>query len=206
MKALIELREEGFPILTYTDDAGGVIEKEILPDTLYQLIGDSIMEPDWIETPLLPSGCIRYAQQGTQQKFLIYVPQGGRDTWLYNQRIKDLPFPHLIFGFVLEERVVVRKYVVAVKESLLTNETELYRYPYSNVYQDARTCWDGLPEIQEVFQIGTLPELFFASPDNGHLYERQGYRELLERSQGKQFPYDTLIERGETLADLWARL
>lgn len=203
----IGMPEKGFPLLRYTDEAGGVIEKEVLPEALYQLIGDSLVEGEWQETPLLPSGCFRYARYGGKQKILLFVEGGSRDTWLFDQRIVGLPFPNLVFGFVLDGQVVTRKYVVAVKTSRLTMETELYKYPYSNVYDDARACWEGLPEIQEVFQAGTLPDLFFASPDNGHLYgNSQGYRVLIEDSKGKPFLGDSLVKRDETLSQLWARL
>lgn len=207
MSTTIELPDEGFPIVRFKDSSGGIIEKVIMPDDLYRLIANSTVEEEWFETPTLPTGCIRYAKSGVRQKILLFVPGQARVTWFFDQRINDLPFPNLVFGFVLDGQAVVRKYVVAVKESRLTTETELYNYPYSNVHHDAQTCWNGLPDIQEAFQCGTLPDLFFASPDNGDLYGNSlGYRALIEESKGKPFLGDSLVKRNETLAQLWARL
>jgi len=200
----------------FVDDEGGVIEKEVLPEKLHMLIdaAEANLSTVWREGPWLPKNCLRHATGNGGQKVLIHVPSGLRDTWLFDQRIQNLPFPDLIFGFVLNGTAVSKKYVVAVKDLFIQPNTQLYRYPYSNVYDDALACWNDVPEIEELWQVNGLPTVFFGCPDNGHLYSpntqtmlNMSYRQLIETMQMKDvFPKDILVSRQETLDDLWQRM
>lgn len=198
------------------DDEGGVIEKDVLPNTLHALIGKALasMDGGWKETPWLPNHCIRYAIANGMQKVLIYVPATRRDIWLYDQKIEKLPFPDIVFGFVINGTAVYKKYVVVIKESFIQPDTPLYRYPYSNVHGDGQACWSDTPAIEDIWQINGLPNIFFTCPDNGDLYfggvnkvSDKPYRQFVESMKGKEFfPKELLMPRNETLADLWKRM
>ncbi len=195
-----------------TDEFGGVFTKEIPLDRLYDLIGKARVEDaavDWVSTPIIDR-CVKFAKASNKYKALIYVPAQNHDIWLFDEKVEGVAFPALLFGFVISDTVIVTRKVVAVKDFVLTEETELFHYPYSNVYEDAKACWDGLPNITEARQLATMPELFFGSPDTMHLGARNtsglGYRELLVANQFKPFPSGILMARKETLHSFWESL
>lgn len=213
-EAIIHCRPSSYPVVKIQDDKGGITEKTVAPEELIRLLSESQVAEDtqWKEMPILPEHCYRYTESkdGEIYKALLLLPAHNRDTWLFDSRIEGVAFPTLMFGFVVKGEVVHEKYVVAIKDDLVTDNTPVYHYPYSNVYNDARACWSDLPRIAEPRQLGTLPELFFASPDTLHLGAKNSsgleYRELLEKYRGQRFPREFLIPRNETVIQFWERL
>lgn len=216
-EAIIRLRPSSYPVIQVIDEKGGKIERTIAPEELVRLLSESQIDVNsWNESPILPENCYRYTENTTHNayKVLLKIPPQNHDTWLFDQRIEGMAYPSLMFGFVVMGNRVKEKYVVALlKDDLVTDETPVYFYPYSNVYEDAKACWHELPEIVELRQLGTLPELFFASPDTMELLHGQKrnssgleYREFLTKYQGKSFPTEFLVPRKETVGDFWKRL
>ena len=213
----IQCRPNNYPIVQIHDEQGGKMERPVAPEELVRLLSQSeIVTSKWRDIPILPKNCIRYAEEAYNKnvyKLLLLLPAQNHDIWLFEQKIKGVAFPTLLFGFVVQGYRIKEKYVVALKDELVTDETPLYKYPYSNVYEDAKACWRELPDISEPRELRTIPELFFACPDTTHLYggreqnkSKLPYRDLLLQYQNKAFPINILVPRHETLREFWERL
>lgn len=214
MEMVIRWRDDNFPTVTRIDDGGGEITKLIKPDDLFKLMNMSLVTPrlEFLSSPILPENCLRYGEAPDGfKKVMIKVPEQNHYMWLRDERMEDVAFPSLIFVFALRETTVVGKFVAAVKEDYILGDTPLFRYPYSNVFNDGSCCWSGLPQITDIRQLGTLPELFFASPDTEHNYEKANssglvIRELLEKYRGKRFPKEFLVPLGLTVDQFWNQI
>lgn len=104
---------------------------------------------------------------------IIHVP-GGKYPIFFMEQSHMVAFPSLVFLFKAERNRITKSLVFAVDDSNgLTEESELYHYPYGNVYHDARICWgrNELPKITSLADFGGVVNLFFGSPTNNDLYE-----------------------------------
>jgi hypothetical protein len=166
-------------------------------------------------TPLLPRGGIQYTetQGGWRNYCFMEVPPHRRTVYYHKAVIKNIPFPRLIFGFELmprdEKQTISKVMVAALEDQILTNEdSEVYYYPYTNVQNDYTVCWGGssLPELDRISQLGSIPELFFNSPNSDCYYDSANasklkYRELIEKLKGKTFPDEYLKKTGLKLSE-----
>lgn len=94
--------------------------------------------------------------------------------------------------------------IVCVKDQVLTPETQLFRYPFSNVHKDTSTCWPDLKkyQVKSVAHVGTMPFAFIHSPNNEHLYNGVNLGEKYHELQGKDFDHKTLVPLDFTF-DSW---
>jgi len=143
----------------------------------------------------LPEMCVHQAISIEREHiastiFVLYRPAQVRQIKYYNQDY-TVPFPPMLFKYVLQEKRIVESFVVAVKESLenLNNETPVYDFPLNNVYHDGRICYGNnlLPEIESPKQLSTMPEYFLILPFS------EGTPELYEALKGQdKYPLETL--------------
>ncbi|MFB5268129.1 hypothetical protein ACE41H_15280 [Paenibacillus enshidis] len=166
----------------------------------------------YISTPLLPRDCIRYFQGENGNHFLfLELDPINRTVYYHSSEINDLPFPRLVMAVKLRERDkkyhVDEMYVVAVKEPI-HEDVEVYRYPYTNVYDNYSVCRGTiqLPELLGLSQINFLIRMFYESPNTDSLYEKANssklsFRELTDKIKGENFPDEILISANMTLTE-----
>ena len=79
--------------------------------------------------------------------------------------------------------------IVAVKDAIVKPKTKLFRYPFSNVYASNQACWPELTniKIKNLYELQNLPDLFFNSPANNHLFEGVNLREWFFKLLEKRF-------------------
>lgn len=162
------------------------------------------------------------------------VPNGYYDAWISNiydktfscivtvsqsvypaqyfEKMYRMPFPALVFYFDVKSGVVNKSKCFAMKDTVVTDTTKLYYFPYSNVYDDGNICWgtNQLPELSCLKDIDLLVQLFMGATYNNDLWtiKRVGNHyssvfEMFEKlNNQKIFPADVLQEVYLTVGEL----
>ena len=149
----------------------------------------------------------------------IFLVKGKKRPLLFERANKRLtyivPYPNLLFDTRASENGYVSCRIFAVKDEILTEDTVLYQFPYSNVSDSGHVCF-GTNEIifSEPKEMKTdcerMVDIFFSSPYNGDYYAEKytswlepDMRKLFEKlSSREQFPNEILISKGTTVKDL----
>lgn len=165
--------------------------------------------------PRLPAGTlggVRYAGEDTFY-IEVYVDADIHPTaYLNDDSIVLLPFPSLIFMTEVKSGKMVTSRVYAVKERYraVNDGTELYMFPYGNVYQTGRICWGGnhdVFDVRSITDVELVIERFFSAVMNNDLYQQNTKRniplaQLIDENVKKGcFDSDTLMLMG-TLGNL----
>ncbi|WJV32371.1 hypothetical protein QTG56_23720 (plasmid) [Rossellomorea sp. AcN35-11] len=75
----------------------------------------------------------------------------------------------------------------------LSEESQLYHYPFAHVYENGKVCWGFRNEvINTLAQLRILTRVFLDTPNN-HDLAREGSVERLVKLQRKEFE-DNLLE------------
>ncbi|GGG18306.1 hypothetical protein [Paenibacillus abyssi] len=142
-------------------------------------------------TPILPKGTVLYQEESNGTKIIILErDKAQRNVQFHDSVYEQVGHPKLLFAFAVRGKHIRGCRIFAVKDAVIKPATELYRYPFANVYkEDQRACWPELSgiEINNLFELQNLPELFFNSPANNHLFQGENLREWLMKLQGKDF-------------------
>ncbi|SDO17918.1 E2 family protein D [Paenibacillus sp. yr247] len=163
-----------------------------------------------LSSPVLPKNCAFFEQYGNGKMVVgIEVEKGQHDVVFGDQGqtvYEKVGYPRLLFWFSLYNGKA-EGYVAAVKDAILKDSTELFRFPYSNVNQSGLMCWPTLKQhtIQDLRQLETLPFVFLGAPKNMDLYvsiQGMNLRDLLDRMQHQDFNDDLLVPTNKTIGDL----
>lgn len=128
----------------------------------------------------------------------------------------EIPFPGLMFAAVLREDANGRTFfsmdesrMYALQSPVFNDNTKMYRYPFSNVYEDAHICWGNTLESMSrnnyqmnVMQAASLIEYFLGGENNNDLYNpRYAHRKdknyldnLKDLNKKPLYPSETLQE------------
>lgn len=209
MKAIITL-EENVPAKVQIDNRG--VQRTIfmnmqeLASYMVSSVKDEsveVMEKPKVvmASPTLPPNTAKYAKlsDGTDILFLFH-PETKANVTYHKTEFKDVPFPNLVFCFGVRNEQLVTKTVFAYKDRFLRDETQLYRFPFSNVFEGGRLCYFDNTPIKDLVQLQTFAHRWLNATFNDHLYDEQRctllnkpLREILEMSQGKEFDKDMLV-------------
>lgn len=147
-------------------------------------------------SPLLPKGCFIYQELLDGAKIVgIEVKAQRFDVKYHRNYFEEVGHPKMLFLFVVRGSNILDCKIVCVKDHVLTPDTQLYRFPYSNVHGDTSTCWPDLKSyrVKSIAHIGTLPLTFIQSGSNDHLFQGENLGERLHGLQGEDFNEDELI-------------
>jgi len=172
MSITIDITESGC-LLTRKTPEGGIIARYVNPVDL----GTVLSKQGKLDTGILPPAT-RYFSRGSGAVTMVLEvrPHVRPITTTNGGEMAVVPFPALLFKLVLAENAsaaydVRSVRVVAYKDPALTPGSQLYRFPYGNVYDDGRICWGsiGVPQVKEIVNASAICELFLTSMFNGHL-------------------------------------
>ena len=156
-------------------------------------------------SPLLPKNCFIYQEMMDGALIVGIEVEAQRFNINYHRKqFEDVGHPKLLFLFTVRGQKVLGCRLVCVKDQVLTPETQLYRYPFSNVFEHTGTCWPDLKsyQIKSVAHLGTMPFAFLHSQNNDHAYSGVNLGEKYHDLQGKDFDHDTLAPLNMTF-DEW---
>lgn len=162
-------------------------------------------------SPSLPLNTVKYSKMSDNMEiiFLSYI-ETKADITYHKTAFEDVPFPNLVFCFGVRNNRLIKRHVLCYKDSFLRDNTELYQFPYSNVFIGGNMCYHDNEYVEDLVQLQTLPYRWMHEPFNDHLYNQgrtnkldKSLREIFESTQGQSFNYDMLIPMNITF-DKWA--
>jgi hypothetical protein len=188
----------------------------------------AIMDDASIDTGLLPLygnsyiGIRRYMQ--FKDTHLVFVEaSAGKRKAKYDSGNNDedpsdyiIPHPYLLMAIKLKEtgdgtfKVAITR-LFAMKTPLISDDAQLYKYPYGNVYTSSsgKICWGGYQRqvdrsrYSNIMQSGELVNLFLNTGYNDDLFHREAlpirdvnsFRDVYSHMESKdEYPYETLTE------------
>lgn len=169
---------------------------------LLEIMAPYLKKQRIVKSSILPKNCILYQEELEGTKIVVLeVDKANRNvTYVHEECVfKNVGYPKLLFVFHVLNNRITRKEIMAVKDKVVKPSTEIYQYPFANVHFDSFiTCWSDCPtEIRDLTNVVSLPQLWFDSPCNDHLYRGiKGFKsitEVFEHFQGKDFD-DSLLE------------
>ena len=216
MKTLIEIDDGNFDgkychaaRVQVVDDDGVVEAKYIdIKDLLKVLSGATNSDTVIHRIGKLPQyyydGAINRDGGKLSGKIILIVPKGIRPT-IYEDTKYEIPFPTMLFYFVISDgRVSVTK-VYALKGKSYKEDTVLYNYPFGNVsLHSHQVCWGSnlLPDVKELPSLNVICSLFYNSASNNDYYtpresttwDYSNLREVYEKIKSrKEFPERVLV-------------
>jgi hypothetical protein len=158
---------------TNKKDDGTVTTKHITRGSLLSSITSGMT----LKTDLLVRGTRFYF--GEPEKYIVgieSVPKVRPLLFGYEEPYKKLyvPYPPCLFFFKVVNGVVNETYLFSLRNSIMSYNDSLYRFPFGNAYDDGRVCWGyaGSGEaLKSPMQLGSHLAAFFDSPYNGDLQE-----------------------------------
>jgi hypothetical protein len=174
----------------------------VLPSELAAIFIQSAEIDDLIyQTPVLPKNCIYCAELYNGAVCVVMEREKcRRDLKYHNTLFKEVGFPKLVFGVVVKNGEIIKTMLCAATDYLIKPESQLYLYPFSNVYRhNLEICWGTyqMHSITEPYQVSSLLDVFLSLEMNDHLYPHTGnkpFRELLQDLEGKDFDDGKLLK------------
>jgi len=193
---------------------GLVTVKEILPDDLIKIFGDSSKETRVIDSGFLPENCLSVRVSDNKKDIVLWRPAGYADFTYYNTLYERFPLPRMVFAFWLnpDGRTTSHRLAIIADERP-TPKTRLFVYPFSNVYTHTGICIgaaNSMPVHKSPRTLAALMDFILGLPNNDHNFSANdnrlglGYRDLLEHLKDKDPSYyyeNVLISRNFTLQD-----
>lgn len=114
----------------------------------------------------LPQGFYDGGASDGSYEAIIKVPAGKRPFFYFGKEY-CIPFPELVFHFHQSAGEGRKTKVWAADE-----KGKLYRYPFGNVYNDAKICWgrNVVPKVECLKDFDQLVALFFSASTNDDMY------------------------------------
>ena len=153
----------------------------------------SIMES--VDSPVLPVtkniGTLQHRKLSNGAEFVILVRDAGQfDINYVGQMFKKCGIPKLIFAIKILNNVIQTVFVVAVKDYVVSEESEIFCYPFSNAAagNSGRICYGANKvssvDIQSTVMLHSVPDMFLSMENNNDAYGQNlsglEYRPLLE--------------------------
>ncbi|MCL2637528.1 MAG: hypothetical protein FWD48_04075 [Oscillospiraceae bacterium] len=211
---VIRIKADDSVMVDYVKDKH-IVHKQISAAGIIDALKQSSMTRHIIKSGFLPKGCIAYSQEMEtgNRYFVIEYTERKANIAYQETNYNDFPLPRLVYGFKVLSTGKVKSVNVAVveNEGELNEDTQLYRYPFSNVSGFSMcTGSNSLPTYKKVSALKNLPNFILSIPDGDHHYNSQNnlltlnYRDLLEHLKDKSPEYyytDVLIKSNKTLKD-----
>jgi hypothetical protein len=128
-----------------------------------------------VETGLLPANARYFASNGQLSTIILETKPHVRKLYILREHL-DVPIPGCLMQVTTvneksSNKSISQTYFHCYTDPVLSRNTELYRFPFGNVFSDGRICWGSvvLPKLAELYQLGALPELFLNTTFNGHI-------------------------------------
>ncbi|MED3576126.1 hypothetical protein [Cytobacillus praedii] len=118
----------------------------------------------------MPKNIVYYGKTFSSDLVVIDVPKGQHNIKYHNVEFKNVGHPRLLFSFVVKDERISSIRIFAVKDNFLSEDTQLYHYPYSNVHDSGTVCWSyGQYHINQLDKLQHIPYIFLSTPNNSHL-------------------------------------
>ena len=148
-------------------------------------------------------------KENNENVYIIKKEKGKVDFQYYNNKF-NVHTPSLLFAVVIKDDIISSVKVFALKEDFLTENTELYAYPFSNVYNNGRICFGAnnisSKKFKDFKDILSIPSMFLNMPSTHELRNRNKYnmeyKLLLEHLESNEFDLNNLISENYKLGEI----
>lgn len=210
----LQIRETG--VFAELEHEGVKQFRQVEPQKLIEILQESLhikVEKEFIKSPLLPIGTIKFTQDITNMNnFTLYLYKENRIApIIFEDRNYIVGYPATIYRFDVTNKVLTGAYVWALTDNIVKPDTPIYHYPFFNVYENGRICMGSNKLIiEEPWQLHKMPDIFTAMPStyaliNSNLSELTG-DSLLKAIENKPFPHEWLKPTGNTLKTILKQL
>lgn len=193
---------------------GGIVSyREIDPLELYYIFNGSYASNESLDSGFLPENCLHVSVSGAQITYVLWNPELRADIIYRDTEYQNFPIPRLVFGVrMLDNGKVVDCTLGVVADERPSESTQMYHYPFSNVYEDSRVCTGNnvLPRYKNRAAMRNFPRYLLGLPDNDDMFRTDknqkglSHKELLEHLKDKDPAYyytDILVPNGHTLGE-----
>lgn len=194
--------------------SGGIVSyREIDPLELYYIFNGSYASNESLDSGFLPENCLHVSVSGAQITYVLWNPDLRADIIYGETEYQNFPIPRLVFGVrMLDNGKVVDCTLGVVADERPSESTQMYHYPFSNVYEDSRVCTGNnvLPRYKNRGAMRNFPRYLLGLPDNDDMFRADknqkglSHKELLEHLKDKDPAYyytDILVPNGHTLGE-----
>ena len=223
-ETIIKLNDTGITEVTTLYNDNSRVVKNILFSDLAPVLLSSVEkdnEKKALDSNILPNNdalgvsTVRYRKNSNDtEEYFLLLKRTRCDIKYHSDLFKDVGIPNLIFMIKIFEGQLRTMRVCAVKETRITNNTQIYHYPFSNVGSDGSVCF-GRNAIYEfrydnIENLFSVPFIFLSMPNNDDMYGDNlsdlKYRELLTLLENEDFDDEFLKERKRTTFGNWSSL
>lgn len=213
MKVIITMEEAKLPHIEFQKNKISRSFSVSLP-TLLEMIEKSYYDPDEkkerevpvFTSPALPLNTVKYSQNNRGDHIIfLYYDEFKANIKYHSDHFQQVPFPKMIFAFGIRNSSVISRYVVAIKDRFVRDDTQLFHFPYANVHGSTSLCYYEREEVKDLVQLQTFAYRWASVPINDHLYNQerstllnQPLRQIFEESQHQSFNYDMLVRINKT--------
>lgn len=167
--------------------------------------GNDFAEP--VFSPVLPVtkniGTVQHKFLASGAEIVILVREAGQfDINYFKDVYKNCGIPKLLFGIKIYKNVIQYACVVAVKDYIVSEESKIFCYPFSNAGSfGGHICFGSgnkisQIDVQSIVMIHSMPDMFLSMENNNDGYGQNlsglEYRPLLESLVDKPFNNDFL--------------
>ncbi|MCF8568418.1 hypothetical protein LLE49_27245 [Alicyclobacillus tolerans] len=168
-----------------------------------------------VSIPQLPEQAMLVTTEETISDVTVVVTgwvPGVEYPFVYRDLTYLIPIPNVVYRvrWSRAKTEITELSLAVTTDTVITSETRLFRWPFSNVYHDQRVCWTTRVtcELREVVERGVFG--FMQTPNNIHLYglgvshnaPYREYHEFLRAVQDNQGVHaDWLIPISKTVMD-----
>lgn len=180
--------------------------KHVTADTLYDIILGSMTKVNngsvnYSSTGILPHTNVRlieFKEDKTKSSKIYVMKKENIKTKItyYDTVFNNIKIPDILFGVKVVNNKITSSWVCCVKSKNINQDTMLYRFPFSNVFDSTSICWGSnkiyLIKVDEIRNLFKMPGLFLSIPFNDHNYaqannSKMEFRKLLEYLENNDF-------------------
>lgn len=198
-----------YTIHMFPDGRVQLVDQRKIPHTTQFVSLESVCEvfqAQFTSSPLLPKGTLQHWRSSGKSVVALQHNAHQREMYLYNTPY-TLPVPNTIFLFRVLNPVpgvftLCESAVFATNGPWEGEQTQLYGFPYGNVFEDHTICWGEYNvTLPNFYNIDTMIDMFLGTPFNedlpGHYMASNDEQSLIgfwEELQNKpKFPGERLI-------------
>lgn len=169
------------------------------------LPGDSLIST--IQVKELPNSNSKWYVLLREQKPSNIILTTYKEGQKKEKKFKNVAMPKTLYAIKVCNNKCVSLRIGCVKKGLINNDTVIYKYPYSNVFDTTSVCLGSnmLSDflLEDISNIVMIPEMFLSMPNNYDGYTNSNssgfiYEELLECFEESTFDEDILLQSYNT--------
>lgn len=206
---LFEIKEDCNIVTVFYEERGRKKEKDInINDFIESMISAKNKKVDPVTSHLyMEYDGVKIIQSKfinkTTQIYFLHREKRQAPGQIFNRSYGDIGYPGMIFAIRVVNKIISSVYVVAVKDTNVSEKTELFCYPYSNVdNKSGKACIGsngmnlGKVDNQRVLHV---PNMFFSMPNTLHIFSNENNKlhyeceELMKFMQRKDFDDSILV-------------